>query len=164
MDILLQRCQHKSTGTLSMLLVDGEVYGFVPEDPPQEVKIKGQTRIPAGRYRLYLATSPKFSEKYRHKMIYLENVQKPDGSFRFDGVMFHPGNTAEQTEGCIMPNMQCILGEVPVYGHSTVAYEKFQKEVGEFLEQGGEAHVTVRDEEFLWQGFGNTHSEPVTVS
>ena len=67
-------------------------------------KVKGKTAIPAGTYRVQMRVSPKFKDKwyakpYGGKMPYLQNVPG------WEGVLIHPGNRVEDTEGCILPGM-----------------------------------------------------------
>ena len=70
----------------------------------ERIKVYGKTAIPAGRYRIQLRVSPKFKSRtwaqpYGGKLPYLQNVPA------FDGVCIHPGNTPEDTSGCILPGM-----------------------------------------------------------
>lgn len=67
-------------------------------------KIKGKTAIPTGTYKIQLRVSPKFKERYwakpyGGKLPYLCNVPG------FEGVCIHPGNTPQDTEGCLLPGM-----------------------------------------------------------
>lgn len=155
MELLLQRLEHNETLTTSALFVGRKLYALVPEDPPREVKIKGQTRIPAGRYRLALEHSPKFSPTYGHSLLTLLDV--PD----FTGIRIHRGNTPSDTAGCILPNAQVLLN--PAHGHkfylSSAAYEHVYREVGTFLANGGEAWITVQDEGVLFPNW-----EPESVA
>jgi hypothetical protein len=119
---------------------------MVPEDPPQAVKIKGQTRIPAGRYRLTLEDSPKFTPKYGHKMLTVCDVPN------FEGIRVHKGNTPADTMGCIMPNAHIMidLKAGNNFYMSGLAYDALYHEVAPFIEGGGEAWLTVRDESALF--------------
>lgn len=149
MELLLQRIKHNDQGTLSLLFVGLELYAFVPEDPPQAVKVKGRTRIPEGRYRVTLEHSPRFSDDYAKrfkvdKYLMLGIAGVPG----FSGIRFHIGNSAEDTEGCVLPNAQCVINPEgrDTFGLSTPAYEKFYREVAPFVAEGGECWITVRDE------------------
>ena len=67
-------------------------------------KVKGRTAIPAGTYKVQMRVSPKFKDKwyarpYGGKMPYLLNVPG------WEGVMIHPFNRPEESEGCIGPGM-----------------------------------------------------------
>jgi len=146
MNLLLQRLSHTDTLTTSALFVEHELYALVPEDPPQEVKVKGNTRIPAGRYRLTLEDSPKFSPKYGHKMLTVCDVPN------FAGIRIHRGNSPADTSGCILPNAHIMVNpdKDDTFYMSDVAYKALYHEVASFIEQGGEAWITVRDEGWLF--------------
>ena len=61
-------------------------------DLVHEKKVMGRTAIPEGTYRIRMSPSKKF-----HRMMpYLMEVPN------FTGVMIHPGNRVEDTEGCIL--------------------------------------------------------------
>ncbi len=78
--------------TLGGLEIDGEHFCFTVEDCVRPVKIAGITAIPAGKYQLILTMSARF------KKIMPLLVGVP----QFSGVRIHSGNTAEDTEGCII--------------------------------------------------------------
>ena len=70
----------------------------------KRIKVMGQTAIPKGTYRVRLRVSPRLKDRayalpYEGKFPYLENVPG------FSGIMIHPGNTPEDTSGCILPGM-----------------------------------------------------------
>ena len=158
MELLLQRIESDERLTTSILMVGRKWYAVVPEDAPRAVKVKGQTRIPAGRYRLTLEDSPKFTPKYGHKMLTVNDVPG------FAGIRIHRGNSPADTEGCILPNAQVLInpdGDNLFY-LSAQAYDHVYKEVGEYLANGGEAWLTVRDESFLFPSM--LPPEPVSIA
>lgn len=55
-------------------------------------KVAGQTAIPEGRYRMLIVRSPKF----RRWLPLLLGVPQ------FSGILIHPGNTVNDTRGCIL--------------------------------------------------------------
>lgn len=79
--------------TIGKLYVDGAYQCFTLEDVVRTSKIAGRTAIPAGRYKVRLTMSPRF----KRILPLLENVPN------YSGVRIHPGNTADDTEGCILP-------------------------------------------------------------
>jgi hypothetical protein len=80
------------TSTIGELAVDGAFECFTLEDAVRPVKIKGITAIPAGSYEVVVS----FSERFKRPLPLLLNVPN------FDGIRIHPGNTARDTEGCIL--------------------------------------------------------------
>ena len=106
MELKVQRIAKKPTYTIGKLYIDGEKFCDTLEDRvrdlSKEPKIKGQTAIPAGRYRIYLTYSPRF----KRILPLLEDVPQ------FTGVRIHRGNTAKDTEGCILVGFNREVGKV----------------------------------------------------
>ena len=82
--------------TLSKIFVDGKFVCLGLEDPIRAEKVKGETGIPAGIYKVGLRHSPKFSPKYGHNMLWVQNVPG------YEFILIHPGNTKDDTEGCLL--------------------------------------------------------------
>lgn len=79
---------------------------------PKEVKVFGKTAIPAGKYEIDMnSVSNKFknrswAKKYNGIVPRLKNVPY------FSGVLIHPGNTAEDTDGCLLVGENLQVGKV----------------------------------------------------
>ena len=95
MNLLLKRNPSNGSCTIGTLFVDGEQLCYTLEDVVREQKVYAQTAIPAGRYRVQVTMSPRF----KRMLPLLHDVPN------YSGVRIHPGNTAEDTEGCILPGM-----------------------------------------------------------
>lgn len=90
--------------------------GLTADMPLEEIKrrkVYGQTAIPKGTYRIHLRVSPSlkdrsYAQPYGGKFPVIINVPG------YSGCMLHPGNTPEDTRGCILPGMlrQGIRGRV----------------------------------------------------
>ena len=84
--------------TLSVCYFDGKFVCLILEDEFREVKVPGETRIPAGRYKVILEHSPKFSVPDRygkdHKMLTILGVPN------FSGIRIHMGVVETDTDGC----------------------------------------------------------------
>jgi hypothetical protein len=90
----------KNGATLGEMLLDGVHECWTLEDPVREVegepvhkwKIPGKTAIPKGKYRVVLTHSNRF------KRVLPELLNVPG----FSGVRIHAGNSASDTEGCVL--------------------------------------------------------------
>ncbi len=65
-------------------------------------KVKGRSAIPEGRYAVVISFSPKFKQW----LPILLGVPK------FEGIRIHAGNTAKDTEGCILVGQNREVGKV----------------------------------------------------
>lgn len=104
MNILVKRTLLANSFTRGELYIDGVKYCDTIEDKSRGLrksdslesikarKVKGVTAIPTGEYNIYMTFSPKF----KREMPLISSVPG------YDGVRIHAGNTAEDTEGCIL--------------------------------------------------------------
>ena len=106
MELQVQRIAKRDTYTIGRLYIDGERFCDTLEDRVRdlnkEAKVKGQTAIPTGRYKVFLTYSPRF------KRILPLLCDVP----HFTGVRIHRGNTAKDTEGCILVGYNREVGKV----------------------------------------------------
>lgn len=96
----------------------------------QSWKVKGQTAIPYGRYRLAWTTSPRLGRKT------LRLLSIPG----FDGVLIHPGNTAADSMGCILPGLSTDREKVM---GSRLAVEKLEKLLVPLIQSGEEVYLDI---------------------
>ena len=124
MELLLKRIARRPTYTIGKLYIDGKYFADTLEDTdrglrqdlPASVnrakKRKGATAIPTGRYQITLGVrSPKFSQKKAYDFCggclpRLLNVPA------FEGVLIHAGNTASDTDGCLLVGKNKQVGKV----------------------------------------------------
>lgn len=113
MKLLLRRVALRATYTVGRLYADGVKLCDTLEECVRdlnrngtfdngETKIPGRTAIPYGTYRVTLGVqSPKFRTRaaYRFCDGYLPRLLDVP---HFEGVLIHIGNTADDTEGCIL--------------------------------------------------------------
>jgi len=129
--------------TLGLLYVDGVWKCIILEDEYREVKVPGETRIPAGKYRVVLEHSPKFSvpERYNHKMLTIVGVP------HFSGIRIHRGVNEAHTDGCPLVGLgfRFELGRARLYD-THKAYAILYGEVSTRLERGEEAWIEIIDE------------------
>lgn len=95
MKLVLERLQLSPTFTIGQLTADGVWECWALEDqvrPEGEAKVPGKTAIPYGAYKVVRNLSRRF------KRLMLQILDVPN----FEGIRIHGGNTAEDTEGCIL--------------------------------------------------------------
>ena len=110
--------------TIGKLYIDGEYFADTLEDTDRnltstmskdkiaKVKVYGKTAIPTGTYVVDMNTvSPKFGKRswaqpYGGKVPRLQDVPG------YEGVLIHPGNTADDTSGCILVGRNKVKGQV----------------------------------------------------
>lgn len=125
MKILVDRIYRGPSYTISHIYIDGKYVCDGLEDVDRGLKqdddlavisarkIKGRTAIPTGIYKLSMGiVSSRFSKiQYYVKFCggYMPRVLNVPG---FDGILIHPGNTAEDTEGCLLVGQNKEKGKV----------------------------------------------------
>jgi hypothetical protein len=100
MELLLLRNRFYPTHTIGQLYVDGTYFCFVLEDVVREVagqpvekwKIQNETAIPQGRFKVTLEDSGRFGPD-------TPTLQNVPG---FQYIRMHPGNTNQDTDGCLI--------------------------------------------------------------
>lgn len=92
MKLELIRKEFTAESTIGDLFIDGAFFCYVLEDAVRSKKIKGITAIPAGTYRGVVDYSPRF-QKLMPRLLDVPG---------FEGVRIHSGNTAKDTEGCLI--------------------------------------------------------------
>lgn len=103
--LTLERHPPGVTCTIGELCIDTVPFCHALEDLPQETKIDGETRIPAGTYRVVLTES----ERARRGALWCPGAPKKDYRLPlllsvpgFEGIRIHAGNTDKNTQGCIL--------------------------------------------------------------
>lgn len=114
MKITLIRIANRPTYCIGKLYIDGIYQCDVLEDTDRGLddkmteaeilkkKVKGQTAIPSGVYPVYITWSP----KYKKPMPLIENVKG------YSGIRIHSGNSAKDTEGCLLVGKNKEVGKV----------------------------------------------------
>ena len=104
MNITVKRIFKGPKYTIGKLSIDGHYFCDTLEDTVRApgVKIPGRTAIPAGKYQIEITESIRFNRL----MPIIKDVPG------FSGVRIHSGNTAEDTEGCILVGFNRLKGKV----------------------------------------------------
>jgi len=168
MDFILQRYSNvpenggSTQGNLLEKIENGsQFFCHTLEDEKREVKVSGETRIPAGFYELKIWNDGQNPNQWvlDHRVKYNLNgddwfqfpieVTKVPG---FAGVLIHTGIDQSHTEGCIL--LDDTIGNNTVDAsnqgaRSLPAVKRFYLKVYPVLEQGNKVFLTVRDEDYL---------------
>lgn len=126
MKLHLKRLYKTPNSTISELSVDGKFECYVLEDIERVVKIANKTAIPVGTYDVII----NFSNRFQQMMPLLVDVPN------YAGVRVHWGNTAVDTDGCL------IVGQtksVDFVGKSRLAYAALMKK----LNAGKDIKITI---------------------
>lgn len=136
MKLLLQREVLTPSSSIGKLYVNSLFECFTLEDYDARLeeggtKVAGSTAIPRGTYRVILDYSNRF------KRVLPRLLDVPN----YVGVRIHPGNTSEDTEGCILTG----TGTAPdrLY-NSRAAFEKLFNKLEQADESGEEIWITIQ--------------------
>lgn len=99
--------------------------------PVSSWKIKGATAIPKGTYDVQIT----FSNRFQQNMPLLVNVPG------FDGIRIHPGNTALDTDGCVLVGM---LKMADFIGDSRKAYNQLLPLIQAAINRKESVKITVQ--------------------
>lgn len=149
MELRLRRIAKKTTYTIGRLYIDGVRFCDTIEDRDRglrqdmaraaikRIKVQGETAIPAGRYKVTLGVkSPKMSQKKAYEFCggYVPRLVNVPG---FDGILIHIGNTARDSEGCI------LVGENKEVGKVLNSTATFRSLYARLKEAKGDIYITI---------------------
>jgi len=112
------------------------------EDEQRKVKVRGETRIPWGRYQIKLRKAGGHHARYAakfpdmHKGMLWLRAEDGEGEVpNFKWILIHIGNTEKDTEGCLLvgrgadPGLlrDSTSGYKAVYSHVLKAFERGEK-------------------------------------
>ena len=119
---------------------------YTLEDEARALKVKGETRVPAGTYNIGLRTEGGFHSKYSKKyfgihvgMLHVLDVPN------FEYILIHTGNTDEHTAGCLLvgdaQENNNIISDGFV-GKSVNAYKRIYPSIAKAIQKGEEVTIT----------------------
>jgi len=151
MNLHLLRTSWGKESTLGQLYIDHEPECFTLEDQFQKEKVKGETRIPNGRYKIEFreAVTP-MTERYRATHTWFTYHLHITDVKGFEYVYIHAGNTDDHTDGCVLLGDSLVNNQVKVgkitdgfLGNSVQAYERVYKKVFAALKAGEDVFIDI---------------------
>lgn len=146
MKLTVHRKYRKLGYTIGLLYIDGVFFCNTLEDKDRGLtqlmseavihrkKVYGETAIPTGNYKVTLKVlSPKYSTIDWYRKLnggFMPRVMDVPG---FDGILIHPGNTAEHTNGCLLVGKNTVKGGLT---ESRATFEKLYKKLKEASDAG----------------------------
>lgn len=107
--------------------VDRGLSDTMTEEQIRKIKVKSQTAIPTGRYRVTLnVVSPKFFLKPYYKAYCGGKLPRLLNVKGFDGILMHKGVNQNSSAGCIIVGYNKIKGQVV---DSQKAFEKLYSQL-----------------------------------
>jgi len=122
---------------------------YTLEDEYRDEKKYGETRIPAGTYKVKLRAEGGYHQKYSKRfpeihrgMLHITDVPN------FEYILIHCGNTDEHTAGCLLvgdsqENNQ--LKKDGFIGKSTQAYKRIYPKIAQTILNNKEVLITYKD-------------------
>ena len=144
-EVSLKRIQGYDDFTLGSMKVNGVLQAWTLEDEKRAVKVKGETRIPAGRYQIKLRKAGRIHENYASRFPWHQGVLWLQNVPNFQYIYIHIGNTDDHTEGCILVGNTANIAMNKITS-SGIAYERVYKMIVQMLNRGEEVWITVEDE------------------
>jgi hypothetical protein len=122
---------------------------YTLEDERRALKIKGETRVPAGKYNIKLRKEGGFHAKYTKRyggfhrgMLHICDVPN------FEYILIHTGNTDEHTAGCLIvgdSQENNIIIKDGFIGKSGNAYKRIYPAIAKALELNEEVTIEYID-------------------
>ena len=151
LEVLRFSSQKDSTNGVLFNVTEGrEFLCYTLEDEYRNEKIKGETRIPAGTYKITLRTVGGFHGRYEKKygemhkgMLWVRDVPN------FEYILIHTGNTDEHTAGCLLvgdtQHQNITKSKSGFIGSSVDAYKRIYPPIASALERGDDVEISYVD-------------------
>ena len=153
MKLIVLRFSSEADSTHGLLFEHTEVgkkfLCYTLEDERRALKVRGETRVPAGTYKIELRKEGGFHERYTKKypglhrgMLHVTDVPN------FEYILIHTGNTDEHTAGCLLvadsqENNQLLPDGF--IGKSVNAYKRIYPRIATAITNGEEVYIEYID-------------------
>ena len=152
MELILERIAKRKTYTIGRLYIRRQVMDeYLPGIEDQyfcdtleptwrdyangAYKVKGRSAIPEGRYAVVISWSPKF------KMWLPILLGGPEFNKQWQGIRIHAGNTAKDTQGCILVGKNREVGKVL---DSRIWVHRLKQKIVEAKDKGEAVWLTIK--------------------
>ena len=149
MKLKVLRFSSQEDSTSGLLFEDGELglkfLCYTLEDERRTMKIRGETRVPAGKYKVVLRKEGGFHTRYKGKygawhrgMLHVTDVPG------FEFILIHTGNTDDHSAGCLLvgdSQENNIIIKDGFVGKSRNAYKRIYLPIAKAIEK--EEDVTI---------------------
>lgn len=129
MKVMVERAECNEASSIGRMYIDNAFFCYTLEDKDRNLecrpdgKVYGKSAIPRGTYQVIVD----FSQRFKRPMPRLLDVPG------FTGVRIHPGNTADDTDGCILVGIG--TGKDMLF-NSRAAYERLMQKFESALDRG----------------------------
>jgi len=153
MKLKVLRFSSQEDSTSGLLFLDGDLglqfLCYTLEDERRALKVMGETRVPAGTYKIELRKEGGFHNRYTKKygrlhkgMLHVTNVPN------FEYILIHTGNTDEHTAGCLLlgdSQENNIIIKDGFVGKSVNAYKRVYPDIAKALENNEKVTIEYVD-------------------
>ena len=122
---------------------------YTLEDERRALKVRGETRVPAGTYKIELRNEGGFHQRYTKKypgihrgMLHITDVPN------FEYILIHTGNTDEHTAGCLLVGDSQENNNIikdGFIGKSNNAYKRLYPSIAKAILNNEEVTITYID-------------------
>lgn len=150
--ITVERFDSQPDYTQGEMLVNGEHLCYTMEDEYREVKVKHETRVPEGVYKLGLRDEGGFNKRYSDRypnmhegMLCLYNADNWKiicENMNFQYILIHVGNDDEDTSGCILVGDKFVKGSNMITG-SRSAYGFIYPIIKDLIKQSPDGYIEI---------------------
>jgi len=153
MKLKVLRFSSQQDSTSGLLFEEGDMgtkfLCYTLEDERRVLKVKGETRVPAGTYNIKLRKEGGFNARYTKKyggfhrgMLHICDVPN------FEYILIHTGNTDEHTAGCLLvgdSQENNVIIKDGFIGKSGNAYKRIYPAIAKAIELNEEVTIEYID-------------------